>query len=78
MFEYDAFLSFSAKDIGLAKPVWQRLMLSGLRVFWSDEDLKAAAGKSFVSTIQNALIGSRDFVLCWTEHARNSPWVEEE
>jgi biotin carboxyl carrier protein len=78
MFEYDAFLSFSAKDIGFVKPVWQRLMASGLRVFWSDEDLKATAGKSFVSTIQHALVSSRDFVLCWTEHARNSPWVEEE
>src|SRR4051812_1899112 len=53
MFEYDIFLSFSAKDVSVVKPIWQRLMSSGLRVFWSDENLKIVLGQSFVSGIQN-------------------------
>ena len=39
-FDYDVFLSFSASDEGLVRPVWQELCLSGLRVFWSDATLK--------------------------------------
>jgi hypothetical protein len=78
VFEYDVFLSFSAKDQTLVKPVWQRLMSSGIRVFWSGENMKAAPGKNFVSTIQDALTSSRDFVVYWTENAKASPWVDEE
>lgn len=78
MFDYDVFLSFSAQDHELVKPIWQRLSSSGVRVFWSDETLKQAAGRSFVSVIQNALDASKDFVLVWTANAARSPWVEEE
>src|ERR1043166_3573333 len=78
MFEYDVFLSFSSKDIDRVRPIWQRLASSALRVFWSDETLRASAGRNFVATIQEALVNSKDFVLFWSENAANSSWVEEE
>jgi hypothetical protein len=78
MFEYDLFLSFSSKDIERVRPIWQRLASSGLRVFWADETLRLSAGRNFVSTIQEALVNSKDFALYWTENAAGSSWVEEE
>lgn len=78
MFDYDVFLSFSAKDTELVKPIWQRLTSSGLRVFWADQSLQQNAGKSWFAMIQSALVGSRDLVVYWSQNARESAWVEEE
>jgi TIR domain len=77
-FEYDVFLSFASVDKETAKPIWQELSLSGLRVFWSDETLKQNIGQSFVSVIQNALTQSRHFVLICTPNSLQSNWVREE
>lgn len=78
LFDYDVFLSFASKDIEAAKDIWQTLTRGGLRVFWSTDSLKEAAGQSFVSVIGESLVKSQHFVLYWTAHARTSKWVQEE
>jgi ferredoxin len=78
IFEYDAFLSFASSDEAIAKPIWQEMSLSGLRIFWSDENLKQSIGQSFFAIIQNALSHSRHFVLICTQNSMKSNWVREE
>jgi hypothetical protein len=78
IFDYDVFLSFASQDLEAVKPLWQRLKARGLRVFWSNETLKSSAGQSYVRVIQDALVGSKDFVLYWSPAAKASDWVEEE
>jgi len=78
IFNYDVFLSFSSKDEEAAKPVWQELSLSGLRVFWSDETLKRNVGQSFFEVAQEALMSSRHLVLLMSANAAESEWVKLE
>lgn len=78
MIEYDVFLSFSSKDIAYVRPIWQQLSSSGLRVFWSDDNLKKKVGQSFFKVIQGALAGSQHFVLVCNQGSILSEWVQLE
>lgn len=78
LFEYDVFLSFASADAEAAREIWQTLSQGGLRVFWSSETLKQAAGKPFMEAIQASLLQSRHFVLFWTAPAKASGWVQAE
>src|ERR1044071_2298812 len=78
IFEYDVFLSFASSDEALVKPMWQELCLSGLRVFWSDADLKSELGNSWSDRIESSLEKSRHMLLIWSPAAMNSIWVKRE
>lgn len=78
IFEYDVFLSFTSSDAVIARQVWKTLSDSGLRVFWSDENLKKNVGESFFTAIEAALTQSKYFVLLCTKDSMNSNWVREE
>jgi hypothetical protein len=77
-FDYDVFLSFARGDEEIARPLWQQLCLSGLRVFWSDASLKLRLGESWFDSIQSALERSRHFVLVATSTSMSSEWVRRE
>ena len=77
-FLYDVFLSFSSKDRDYVIEIWDQLISSGLKVFWSDVSLKENAGKSFLDSIQNSLLQSRDLVIISSDNTWESTWVKEE
>lgn len=78
VFDYDVFLSFASEDEELARPIWQELSVSGLRVFWSDASLKSSLGASWSDVIESALQRSRHFLLLVTPAALSSVWVKRE
>ena len=77
-FEYDVFFSFASLNETLARPLYEKLTQSGLRVFWSDESLKERVGKAWYKQIEGALDSSRHLVLLWTPEAKASKFVELE
>jgi DNA segregation ATPase FtsK/SpoIIIE-like protein len=77
-FEYDVFLSFSSADEELAKPIWQELCSSGLRVFWSNATLKKEVGNSWFEVIEQSLVSSKHMLLICSENSMNSEWVKRE
>lgn len=78
IFKYDAFLSFASQDEQNVRLIWQRLAMSGLHVFWSNDELKHNIGKPFFEVVQDALINSKDFVLVATNNSMTSEWVKKE
>lgn len=78
IFEYDVFLSFSVADEEVARPIWQEMCLSGLRVFWSDASLKNKLGESWFEEIQSSLEKSRHFLLICSTSSMSSEWVKRE
>jgi hypothetical protein len=78
VFDYDVFLSFASDDEELARPIWQDLSVSGLRVFWSDVSLKNTLGSSWVDVIEQSLQRSRHLLLLITPAAMASKWVKRE
>lgn len=77
-FEYDVFLSFSSRDEGIARPLWEQLSKCGLRVFWSDETLRRKAGQDWYDLLEQALANSRHMVLIWSDAAAASRFVKKE
>ena len=77
-FDYDVFLSFSSRNEDVARPLYERLTGSGLRVFWSDETMKKRVGQSWFRVIGESLESSRHFLLLWTPEARQSKFVQME
>ena len=77
-FDYDVFLSFASLNESLARPLYERLTGSGLRVFWSDETLKKRVGQSWFRVIEESLECSKHMVLLWSEEAQNSKFVQME
>ena len=77
-YEYDIFLSFSSKDIDWVRNLCNELRGYGLRVFFSDDNLRLHAGEPFLQTISNALINSKNFVLVCTPNAMESKYVRLE
>ena len=77
-FDFDIFFSFASLDKAEARPLYEQLTASGLRVFWSDESLQESIGESWYNEIAEALQSSRHFVLLWTEASAKSKFVELE
>ena len=77
-FDFDIFLSFSSRDEAEARPLYEQLTASGLRVFWSDESLEGSIGESWYNEIGESLQSSRHLVLLWTAAAAKSKFVELE
>lgn len=78
IFEYDVFLSYSSSDEEVVKPIWQELCLSGLRVFWSDANLKSNLGEMWSKVIETSLENSRHLLLICSDKSMSSNWVTRE
>ena len=90
-FEYDVFLSHSAKDKAVVRPLAERLRADGVKV-WFDEwvlpkdekrRMKAESKlhpSSFIlhPLVEEGLERSRVLVLCMSAHAFGSGWAQLE
>jgi small GTP-binding protein len=75
-FKYDVFMSHSAKDRPLVRPLAERLQADGLKV-WFDEWV-LNPGDSIPAKIEEALEHSRVLVLCMSASAMGSDWARLE
>jgi hypothetical protein len=75
-FQYDVFLSHSAKDKAVVREIAERLRIGGLRVWFDEWVLKP--GDSIPSKIEAGLEHSRVLVLCMSANAFGSDWTQLE
>ncbi len=75
-FPYDVFLSQSAKDKGVVRPIAKRLRADGLQVWFDEWMLKP--GDSIPAKIEEGLEHSRVLVLCMSANAFGSDWAQLE
>ena len=75
-FPYDVFLSHSAKDKAVVRPLAERLRADGVKV-WFDEWV-LQPGDSIQAKIEEGLERSRVLVLCMSAHAFGSDWAQLE
>ncbi len=75
-FEYDVFLSYSAKDTAVVRPLAERLRADGVKVWFDEWVLKP--GDSIPAKIDEGLERSRVLVLCMSAHAFGSDWAQLE
>ena len=75
-FEYDVFLSHSAKDKAVVRAVAERLRKDGLKVWFDEWVLKP--GDSIPAKIEEGLEHSRVLVLCMSANAFGSDWAQLE
>ncbi len=74
-FKYDIFLSHSAKDKAVVRPLAERLRADGLRVWLDDWEIKPRSARALrAAQIEDGLKRSRVLVLCMSEHAFGSDW----
>ena len=73
-FKYDVFLSHSAKDKVVVRPLAERLRQDGLKVWFDEWVLKP--GDSIPAKIEDGLEHSRVLVLCMSANAFGSDWAE--
>jgi hypothetical protein len=75
-FPYDVFLSHSAKDKAVVRPLAERLRHDGLKVWFDEWVLKP--GDSIPAKIEAGLEHSRVLVLCMSASAFGSDWAQLE
>jgi TIR domain len=75
-FQYDVFLSHSAKDKAVVRDVAERLRQDGVQVWFDEWALKP--GDSIPAKIEEGLERSRVLVLCMSAHAFGSDWAQLE
>src|SRR5436190_19721817 len=75
-FQYDVFLSHSAKDKAMVQPLAKRLRKDGLKVWFDEWVLKP--GDSIPAKIEEGLEQSRVLVLCMSAHALGSDLAQLE
>ena len=75
-FPYDVFLSHSAKDKAVVRPLAQRLQNDGLKVWFDEWVLKP--GDPIQKKIDDGLEESRVLVLCMSANAFGSDWAQLE
>jgi hypothetical protein len=76
---FDVFLSHSSKDSLLAKELADALNAAGKRVFFSPNSLPQQGSTEYMKVIDNALEGSRHFILFGAKMENIlSSWVEAE
>ena len=84
-FAYDVFLSHSAQDKAVVRPLAERLRQDGLTVWFDEWELppggSVAPGKMArerAAKIEDGLEHSRVLVLCMSAHAFGSDWAQLE
>lgn len=75
-FQYDVFLSHSAKDKAVVRPLAERLQKDGVKVWFDEWVLKP--GDSIPAKIEEGLERSRVLVLCMSANAFGSDWAQLE
>jgi hypothetical protein len=75
-FSYDVFLSHSAKDKVVVRPLAERLRMDGMKVWFDEWVLKP--GDSIPSKVEEGLERSRVLVLCMSANAFGSDWAQLE
>jgi hypothetical protein len=75
-FKYDVFLSHSAKDKEIVRPLAERLRSDGLRVWFDDWEIRP--GDSIPAKVEEGLESSRVLVLCMSANAFGSDWAQLE
>jgi hypothetical protein len=75
-FDYDVFLSHSAKDKAVVRDVAERLRKDGIKVWFDEWVLKP--GDSIPAKIEEGLERSRVLVLCMSANAFGSDWAQLE
>ncbi len=75
-FQYDVFLSHSAKNKAAVRPLAERLRRDGLKVWFDERVLKP--GDSIPAKIEEGLEHSRVLVLCMSAQAFGSDWAQWE
>ena len=75
-FQYDVFLSHSAKDKAVVRPLAERLRQDGLKVWFDEWVLRP--GDSIPAKIEEGLEHSRVLVLCMSANAFGSDWAQLE
>ncbi|HEV7405253.1 MAG TPA: toll/interleukin-1 receptor domain-containing protein, partial [Chthoniobacteraceae bacterium] len=75
-FQYDVFLSHSAKDKDVARDIAERLRKDGVKVWFDEWVLKP--GDSIPAKIEEGLEHSRVLVLCMSANAFGSDWAQLE
>ena len=75
-FDYDVFLSHSAKDKPVVRDVAERLRKDGLRVWFDEWEIRP--GYSIPAKIEEGLERSRVLVLCMSANAFGSDWAQLE
>src|ERR1039457_6318536 len=75
-FQFDVFLSHSAKDKAMVRDLAARLQKDGLRVWLDEEQIKP--GDSIPAKIEAGLEHSRVLVLCMSANAFGSDWAQLE
>src|SRR6185295_1285333 len=75
-FKYDVFLSHSAKDKVVVRPLAERLRADGLRIWLDDWELRP--GDHVQAKIEEGLEHSRVLVLCMSANAFASEWAQLE
>ena len=73
-FPHDVFLSHSAKDKAVVRPLAERLRADGVKVWFDEWVLKP--GDSIPAKIEEGLDRSRVLVLCMSAHAFGSDWAQ--
>ena len=75
-FEYDVFVSYSSKDRAVVQQLAERLKDEGLKVFFDEWSIKV--GDHIFLSIEKGLQSSRALMLCLSETAIASQWVDLE
>ena len=75
-FQYDVFLSHSAKDKAVVRPLAERLHSDGLKVWFDEWEIKP--GDSIPAKIEEGLERSRVLMLCMSANAFGSDWAQLE
>jgi hypothetical protein len=75
-FQFEVFLSHSAKDKAVVRPLAERLRQDGLKVWFEEWVLKP--GDSIPAKIEEGLERSRVLVLCMSANAFGSDWAQLE
>ena len=75
-FKYDVFLSHSAKDKAVVRPIAERLKKDGLKVLFDEWEIRP--GDSIPAKIEEGLAYSRVLVLFMSANAFGSGWAQLE
>lgn len=73
---YDIFLSYSRADSGRVTPLRDELRRLGYRVFFDEQSIDPSS--PWRQRLRQAIRSSRSLVLCWSESARGSDYVNFE
>lgn len=73
---FEAFISYSTRDLSRARGVRDLLQRPGCTAFLAEYSIEP--GRELDSTIVNAIKRCDVFLLLWSHHAKRSEWVPQE